>query len=146
AARSRTMPSSAGPEPPGPLPSCRAPTRCGGGKTRGPFWAATPGRPPGTAAVTLFPYGLISRHGTPPPGYGVSHEGPIGVMGDKCLRQSGIGFYTECQEESYKTLEEKKEIKFEVVNAWFGFADKYWAATLLPGTDAKLQAKFSSGQ
>jgi YidC/Oxa1 family membrane protein insertase len=100
----------------------------------------------GTAAVTLYPYGLISRHGTPPPGYGVSHEGPIGVMGDKCLRQSGIGFYTECQEESYKTLEEKKEIKFDVVNAWFGFADKYWAVTLLPDPDAKLQAKFSSGQ
>jgi YidC/Oxa1 family membrane protein insertase len=100
----------------------------------------------GKAAATLYPYGLISRHGTPPPGYGVSHEGPIGVMGDKCLRQSGIGFYTECQEESYKTLEDKKELKFDVVNAWFGFADKYWATTLLPDTDAKLQAKFSSGQ
>jgi YidC/Oxa1 family membrane protein insertase len=100
----------------------------------------------GSAAVTLYPYALISRHGTPPPGYGVSHEGPIGVMGDKCLRQSGIGFYTECQEESYKTLEDKKELKFDVVNAWFGFADKYWATTLLPDTDAKLQAKFSSGQ
>jgi YidC/Oxa1 family membrane protein insertase len=100
----------------------------------------------GTAAVTLYPYGLISRHGTPPPGYGVSHEGPIGVMGDKCLRQSGIGFYTECQEESYKTLEEQKELKFNVVNAWFGFADKYWSATLLPDTADRLQAKFSSGQ
>jgi YidC/Oxa1 family membrane protein insertase len=99
-----------------------------------------------TAAVTLYPYALISRHGTPPPGYGVSHEGPIGVMGDKCLRQSGIGFYTECQEESYKTLEEKKELKFDVTNAWFGFADKYWATTLIPDPDARLQAKFSSGQ
>jgi YidC/Oxa1 family membrane protein insertase len=98
------------------------------------------------AAVTLYPYALISRHGTPPiSGYGISHEGPIGVMGDNCLRQGGLGFYTECQEESYKTLEEKKAITFDVVNAWFGFADKYWAATLLPNTDAKLQAKFSSG-
>jgi YidC/Oxa1 family membrane protein insertase len=100
----------------------------------------------GAAAVTLYPYALISRHGTPPiSGYGISHEGPIGVMGDNCLRQGGLGFYTECQEESYKTLEEKKAITFDVVNAWFGFADKYWAATLLPDTDARLQAKFSSG-
>ena len=98
------------------------------------------------AAVTLYPYALVSRHGTPAPGYGVSHEGPIGVMGDSCLRQGGFGIYTECQEESYKTLEEKKVLNFDVVNAWFGFADKYWAATLLPATDAKLHAKFSSGQ
>jgi YidC/Oxa1 family membrane protein insertase len=100
----------------------------------------------GTAAVTLYPYALVSRHGTPAPGYSVSHEGPIGVMGDKCLRQGGFGIYTECQEESYKTLEDKKVITFDVSNAWFGFADKYWAATLLPDTDARLQAKFSSGQ
>ncbi|HEY4405592.1 MAG TPA: membrane protein insertase YidC [Xanthobacteraceae bacterium] len=100
----------------------------------------------GAAAVTLYPYALVSRHGTPAPGYGVSHEGPIGVMGDMCLRQGGFGVYTECQEESYKTLEDKKVINFDVVNAWFGFADKYWAATLLPQTDAKLHAKFSSGQ
>ena len=100
----------------------------------------------GTAAVTLYPYALISRHGTPPPGYGVAHEGPVGVMGDKCLRQSSFSLYTECQEESYKTLEDRKEITFDVTNAWFGFADKYWAVTLLPDTDAKLRAKFSSGQ
>jgi len=100
----------------------------------------------GTAAVTLYPYALISRHGTPPPGYGVSHEGPVGVMGDKCLRQASFSFYTECQEESYKTLEDRKEITFDVTNAWFGFADKYWATTLVPDTDAKLHAKFSSGQ
>ena len=100
----------------------------------------------GTAAVTLYPYALVSRHGTPAPGYSVSHEGPIGVMGDKCLRQSSFGIYTECQEESYKTLEDRKVITFDVRNAWFGFADKYWAATLLPDTDARLQAKFSSGQ
>jgi YidC/Oxa1 family membrane protein insertase len=100
----------------------------------------------GTAPVTLYPYALISRHGTPPPGYGVSHEGPVGVMGDKCLRQASFSFYTECQEESYKTLEDRKEITFDVTDAWFGFADKYWATTLLPDTDAKLHAKFSSGQ
>jgi YidC/Oxa1 family membrane protein insertase len=99
----------------------------------------------GGSPVTLYAYALISRHGTPPAGYGVAHEGPIGVMGDKCLRQTSFSLYTECQEESYKTLEDKKVITFDVTNAWFGFADKYWATTLIPQTDAKLQAKFSSG-
>ncbi|HLH97352.1 MAG TPA: membrane protein insertase YidC [Xanthobacteraceae bacterium] len=99
----------------------------------------------GGASVTLYPYALISRHGTPPPGYGASHEGPIGVMGDKCLRQGSFSLYTECHEESYKTLQDKGAITFDVTNAWFGFADKYWAATLIPNTDARLRAKFSSG-
>ena len=34
--------------------------------------------------VTLFPYALISRHGTPKTlGYYILHEGLIGVMGDQ---------------------------------------------------------------
>ena len=89
----------------------------------------------GTEPVTLFPYALISRHGTPKTeGYYILHEGFIGVLGEQGLK-----------EESYKTVEEKKEIKFPVTNAWLGITDKYWAATLLPDTTAKLQARFSSG-
>jgi YidC/Oxa1 family membrane protein insertase len=99
----------------------------------------------GAAAVTLYPYGLISRHGTPPTsGYGILHEGPIGVLGkDQCLRQAGFSLYTACHEESYKTLEDKKSISFMVRNAWFGFTDKYWAAVLLPDTRAELQGRFT---
>ena len=38
----------------------------------------------GTSAVTLYPYALISRHGTPPTlGYYILHEGLIGVLDDK---------------------------------------------------------------
>ena len=33
---------------------------------------------------------------------------------------------------SYKTVEDKKLIAFNVTNAWLGITDKYWAATLLP--------------
>ena len=100
----------------------------------------------GPAAVTLYPYALISRHGTPPTsGYGILHEGPIGVLGkDQCLRQSGFSIYTACHEESYKTLEDKKSISFIVKNAWFGFTDKYWAAVLLPDTGAELQGHFTA--
>jgi YidC/Oxa1 family membrane protein insertase len=88
----------------------------------------------GTAAIALHPYGLISRHGTPATlGYYILHEGAVGYLGDKGL-----------QEVTYKNLEEKKTISFDVTNAWFGITDKYWAATLLPDTKAKLQANFSA--
>jgi YidC/Oxa1 family membrane protein insertase len=90
----------------------------------------------GAAAVTLYPYALISRHGTPPTlGYYILHEGLIGVMGDQNL-----------QEQTYKKMEDQKApITFDVTNAWLGITDKYWAATLLPETDARVHAKFSFG-
>jgi YidC/Oxa1 family membrane protein insertase len=97
------------------------------------------------APVTLYPYALISRHGTPETsGYAIRHEGPIGVLGDKCLRQS-FSLMVECHEEVYKTLEDKKSISFSVTNAWLGFTDAYWAATLIPDTKAQIQARFSAG-
>ncbi|HEY2227471.1 MAG TPA: membrane protein insertase YidC [Xanthobacteraceae bacterium] len=89
----------------------------------------------GTAAVTLYPYALISRHGTPPTlGYYILHEGLIGVLGEKGM-----------QEVTYKKMEEQKSLTFDVTNAWLGITDKYWAATLLPATDARIHAKFSFG-
>ncbi|MEA2927893.1 MAG: YidC/Oxa1 family rane protein insertase [Hyphomicrobiales bacterium] len=88
----------------------------------------------GTAPVTLYPYALISRHGTPKTeGYYILHEGLIGVLGDQGLK-----------EETYKNVEDKKTINFKVTNGWLGITDKYWAATLLPDTNATLQAHFSS--
>ncbi|MGE0565294.1 MAG: membrane protein insertase YidC [Pseudolabrys sp.] len=89
----------------------------------------------GAGPVTLYPYALISRHGTPTTlGYYILHEGLIGVMGDKGL-----------QELSYSNVEEKKVIPFDVTNAWLGITDKYWAATLLPDPDKHLKARFSFG-
>jgi YidC/Oxa1 family membrane protein insertase len=86
--------------------------------------------------VTLFPYALISRHGTPKTlGYYILHEGLIGVMGDQGL-----------QTETYKKIEENKEQHWDVTNAWLGFTDKYWAAALLPDIDARVHARFSSGE
>src|SRR6516164_8637729 len=86
--------------------------------------------------VTLFPYALISRHGTPQvQGYYILHEGLIGVMGDQGL-----------QEMTYKKIEDAKSQTWDVANAWFGITDKYWAATLLPDTDAKVRARFSAGE
>jgi len=88
----------------------------------------------GAEPVTLYPYALISRHGKPEIlGYYILHEGLIGVMGDKGL-----------QEISYSKIESEKQIPFDVTNAWLGITDKYWAATLLPETNAKLRASFSA--
>src|SRR5262249_54462841 len=76
----------------------------------------------GAAPVTLYPYALISRHGTPQTlGYYILHEGMIGMLGDQGL-----------QEITYKTIDEKKTLTFSVTNAWLGITDKYWAAALVP--------------
>jgi YidC/Oxa1 family membrane protein insertase len=88
----------------------------------------------GGAPVTLFPYGLISRHGTPPVlGYYILHEGPIGMMGSDGEK-----------EETYKKIAEIKSESWDVTNAWLGFTDKYWAAVLLPNTEAKVKTRFSA--
>ena len=88
----------------------------------------------GESPVTLFPYALISRHGIPPTaGYYVLHEGLIGVLGE-----SGL------QEFTYKNIEDKKSVSWDVTNGWLGITDKYWAATLLPDTNARLKARFST--
>jgi YidC/Oxa1 family membrane protein insertase len=89
----------------------------------------------GTAGVTLYPYALISRHGTPPTlGYYILFEGLIGVLGDKL------------QEVKYADIEKAKVQEFkDVKNGWLGFTDKYWAAVLVPETTDRLDAKMSSG-
>ena len=89
----------------------------------------------GATPVTLYPFALISRHGTPQTlGYYILHEGLIGVFGDKGL-----------QEETYANIEKQKELSFAATNVWLGITDKYWAATLLPDTSTQVNAKFSTG-
>ncbi len=88
----------------------------------------------GDAPVTIYPFGLISRHGTPHvSGYYILHEGLIGVLGDQGLQEYG-----------YKKMDETKAVEFKVSNAWMGITDKYWAGTLLPNPKANVQARFSS--
>jgi YidC/Oxa1 family membrane protein insertase len=95
----------------------------------------------GNAAVTLFPFGLISRHGTPQvSGYYILHEGLIGYLGDQGL-----------QEKSYKAVAEAPLLsngshgfEYAATNGWLGITDKYWAAALLPATNAPLKARYGS--
>jgi YidC/Oxa1 family membrane protein insertase len=89
----------------------------------------------GAAPVTLYPYAIVSRHGTPQTlGYVVLHEGFIGVLNDKL------------QEETYTDVEKKKSFVFTSANAWLGITDKYWAATLIPDPKAQISAKFAADQ
>jgi len=92
--------------------------------------------------VTLYPYALISRHGTPvTAGYYVLHEGLVGYLGSEGL-----------QEYTYKKMLDLKpnasgvkSVDFKVTDGWLGITDKYWAAALLPPTDAALTAHFTTG-
>jgi YidC/Oxa1 family membrane protein insertase len=86
--------------------------------------------------VSLYPYGLISRHGTPTvAGTYMLHEGLIGYLGKDGL-----------QEITYKKIKDKKNLSFDVTNGWLGITDKYWAATLVPDTAAHLKVHFSTGE
>ena len=88
----------------------------------------------GNAPVTLYPFALISRHGTPHvSGYYILHEGLVGYLGDQGLQEYG-----------YKKIDDAKAVNFKVTNGWLGMTDKYWASALLPDTNAQLQARFSS--
>src|SRR5712672_1760527 len=88
----------------------------------------------GNTPVTLYPFALISRHGTPQvAGYYILHEGLVGYLGDQGLQEYG-----------YKKIDDAKAVSFKVTNGWLGITDKYWASALLPDTNAQLQARFSS--
>jgi len=91
----------------------------------------------GPAAVTLFPYGLISRHGTPEvTGFYILHEGLLGVFNDTL------------QEVDYDELQNEKDkdnvIKSLSTGGWLGITDKYWLAALVPDQNEPLTASFTS--
>ena len=83
------------------------------------------------APVTLYPYGLISRSGTPETsGFFILHEGPLGVL-DEAL-----------EEHDYDDLSEDGEIKTENAQGWLGITDKYWLAALVPEPGEAFTARF----
>ncbi len=88
------------------------------------------------APVALHPYALVSRHGTPHTlGYYILHEGLIGVTSEGGLHEI-----------KYKDIAERKSETFPSVGGWLGITDKYWAATVIPGAEEKVQARFSAAQ
>jgi YidC/Oxa1 family membrane protein insertase len=85
----------------------------------------------GAAGVTLYPYGLISRSGTPTTlGFYILHEGPLGVF-DGTLR-----------EVDYDDLQEGGKVEHQSVGGWIGITDKYWLAALVPDQKAAMTYRF----
>src|SRR5690606_37046297 len=85
----------------------------------------------GDEPVTLYPYGLISRWGTPKTlGFFILHEGPIGVIDGKL------------KEIDYDDLRDDGPIELSSQGGWMGITDKYWLATLVPDQDSNLTANF----
>lgn len=91
--------------------------------------------------VTLFPYGLISRHGLPhTDGLYILHEGPLGVFRDKAGDSGTLKDY------SYKDIVSDKAVEFTSTGGWLGFTDKYWLAALIPGDQQEIKARISHTQ
>lgn len=83
-------------------------------------------------ALTLYPFGLISRFGTPETtDFYILHEGLLGVTGGQL------------QEIDYSDIsDEPAGISAETTGGWIGITDKYWLATLIPNQSDKVQTRF----
>ena len=83
-------------------------------------------------ALTLYPYGLLSRYGTPQTtGFYILHEGLLGVV-DGALKEI-----------DYDDLkDEPAGISAETTGGWIGITDKYWLTTLIPNQKDKVQTRF----
>jgi len=91
----------------------------------------------GTEPVTLTPYGLISRTGTPHvAGYYILHEGLIGLVGNSL------------QEIKYSdtTALDPSKPPVDSSGGWLGFTDKYWLTALVPPQDEAIKTKFQHVQ
>ncbi|MCZ6848019.1 MAG: membrane protein insertase YidC [Alphaproteobacteria bacterium] len=85
----------------------------------------------GAKAVTLTPYGLINRTGTPETtGFYILHEGPLGVFNEVL------------EELDYSDLVDEGQIDKASRGGWIGITDKYWLAALVPDQKAKMTARF----
>jgi len=85
----------------------------------------------GDSPVTLSPYSLISRRGTPEIlGFYILHEGLIGVFNDTL------------EEIDYDDLQDDGAITRESRGGWLGITDKYWLVSLIPDQSRPIAARF----
>jgi len=83
-------------------------------------------------AVTLYPFALIARDGTPPnmQNIFILHQGPIGYIGD------------ELHEVDYGDLDDADNTTARANEGWIGFTDKYWLTALTTGKDYNEEVKY----
>jgi YidC/Oxa1 family membrane protein insertase len=91
--------------------------------------------------LTLFPYALLVRHGTPKTdGIYILHEGPLGVFRDDATASGTL------KELSYSGLVGEKPVEYTSTGGWIGITDKYWLAAIIPPNTEKVKARFSHTQ
>ncbi len=84
------------------------------------------------APLTLYPYGLVSRTGTPKTqNFIILHEGLLGVF-DQTL-----------EEMDYDDLQETPDMARNSQGGWIGVTDKYWLAALIPDQGVKNHYRFT---
>ncbi len=91
----------------------------------------------GTKSVSLFPYGLASRSGTPPDAGFILHEGPIGVF------RSANGESGTLDEVTYEDLRDDGKVKKSSVGGWIGITDQYWVTALVPDQRSPYAMQFT---
>ncbi len=85
----------------------------------------------GAKTVSLRPYGLISRTGTPETsGYFILHEGLLGVFNDTLA------------EVDYDDLQEDGKVEKKSTGGWIGITDKFWLTALVPDQKAATDSRF----
>jgi YidC/Oxa1 family membrane protein insertase len=94
-----------------------------------------------SAPLTLFPYGLVARHGKPvTQGYYVLHEGLIGVVGSNGLQEYT---YDHVEKEGPLGGSQRGKVWKDATSGFLGITDKYWAAAVIPDQERKFEGRFS---
>ncbi|MDF3074993.1 MAG: rane protein insertase YidC [Alphaproteobacteria bacterium] len=85
----------------------------------------------GGAAVTLTPYALTTRNGTPKTdGLYILHEGPIGMLNGTLNDDFTYSKLKDAVKDN--DPQRKNGLKFGTTGGWGGFTDKYWLVALVP--------------
>ena len=86
----------------------------------------------GNKSVTVFPFGRISRTGTPDiTDFYILHEGLLGIF-DGVLKEL-----------DYDEIQESKLVQTKSKGGWIGITDKYWLTALIPDQNSTVDTRFS---
>lgn len=86
----------------------------------------------GTAAATLTPQGMLTRHGQPPSsGFFILHEGPVGVFDGKL------------HDPSYEDIAKTGVLQNPKAPGWLGLTDKYWLTALIPDPKIAMTSSYT---
>ncbi|CAA7611423.1 Membrane protein insertase YidC [Candidatus Terasakiella magnetica] len=85
----------------------------------------------GGKAVSLHPFALLARTGTPAvAGMYILHEGPLGVF-DRTLKEM-----------KYEDLKKDGTFRQKSDGGWAGITDKYWLTALVPPAKTEMTGRF----